>query len=130
LNFDPERTVYSVRRQEGHSGEAELSHSTSDVWSDIKHAVRMFANNPEFTFAALAALTVGIGVNAAIFTVVDTVLLKRLTYPDDRRVAAGELLQCRSGKTPLHSSHDAGLLQGVRRPLESRDEQLPQRAPG
>jgi putative ABC transport system permease protein len=58
----------------------------SDVWSDIKHAVRMFANNPGFTFAALAALTLGIGVNTAIFTVVDTVLLKPLTYPDAGRL--------------------------------------------
>jgi putative ABC transport system permease protein len=58
----------------------------SDLWNDIKHALRMFANNPGFTFAALAALTLGIGVNTAIFTVVDTVLLKPLTYPDAGRI--------------------------------------------
>ena len=58
----------------------------SALWNDIKHALRMFANNPGFTFAALAALTLGIGVNTAIFTVVDTVLLKPLTYPDASRI--------------------------------------------
>ncbi|MGB7191733.1 MAG: ABC transporter permease, partial [Acidobacteriaceae bacterium] len=58
----------------------------SDLWNDIKHALRMFAGNPGFTFAALAALTLGIGVNTAIFTVVDTVLLKPLTYPDAGRI--------------------------------------------
>jgi predicted permease len=58
----------------------------SDLWNDIKHALRMFANNPGFTFAALAALTLGIGVNTAIFTVVDAVLLKPLTYPDAGRI--------------------------------------------
>jgi putative ABC transport system permease protein len=58
----------------------------SALWNDIKHALRMFANNPGFTFAALAALTLGIGVNTAIFTVVDTVLLKPLTYPDAGRI--------------------------------------------
>ena len=58
----------------------------SDIWSDIKHSVRMFANSPGFAFAALAALTLGIGVNTAIFTVVDAVLLKPLTYPDAGRI--------------------------------------------
>lgn len=58
----------------------------SDLWNDIKHALRMFAGNPGFTFAALAALTLGIGVNTAIFTVVNTVLLKPLTYPDAGRI--------------------------------------------
>ncbi len=58
----------------------------SDIWSDIKHSVRMLANSPGFAFAALAALTLGIGVNTAIFTVVDAVLLKPLTYPDAGRI--------------------------------------------
>ena len=56
------------------------------LWKDIKHALRMFANNPGFIFAALAALTLGIGVNTAIFTVVDSVLLKPLAYPDAGRI--------------------------------------------
>ena len=56
------------------------------LWGDIKHALRMFANNPGFTFAAVAALTLGIGVNTAIFTVVDTVLPNPLTYPDANRI--------------------------------------------
>jgi putative ABC transport system permease protein len=54
----------------------------SDFWDNFKHAVRMFRTNPGFTFAAVAALALGIGINSAIFTVVDTVLLKPLTYPD------------------------------------------------
>src|ERR1700678_1836642 len=53
---------------------------------NFKHAVRMFRANPGFTFAAIAALALGIGVNTAIFTVVDTVLLKPLTYPDADRI--------------------------------------------
>jgi predicted permease len=58
----------------------------SDLWNDIKHSLRMFANNPGFTLAALAALALGIGANTAIFTVVNTVLLKPLTYPDASRI--------------------------------------------
>ena len=58
----------------------------ADFWDNFKHALRMFRTNPGFTFAAVAALALGIGINTAIFTVVDAVLLKPLTYPDSDRM--------------------------------------------
>jgi len=53
-----------------------------NLLSELKQALRMFAKNPSFTLTAIAALALGIGANTAIFTVVNAVLLKPLTYPD------------------------------------------------
>ena len=49
---------------------------------DIKHAWRMFRENKLFTATAIAALTLGIGVNIAIFSVVNAVLLRPVPFPD------------------------------------------------
>ena len=49
---------------------------------DIKHAWRMFRESKLFTATALAALTLGIGVNIAIFSVVNAVLLKPVPFPE------------------------------------------------
>jgi predicted permease len=53
---------------------------------DVKHSLRMFLRSPGFTIAAVAALALGIGANTAIFSVIDTVLLKPLEYPDPGRI--------------------------------------------
>jgi putative ABC transport system permease protein len=49
---------------------------------DIRHAWRMFRENKLFTATAIAALTLGIAVNIAIFSVVNAVLLKPVPFPD------------------------------------------------
>ena len=57
-----------------------------DFRNDFKYSLRMLISNPAFTVTAIAALAMGIGANTAIFTVVNAVLLKPLTYPDAGRI--------------------------------------------
>jgi len=53
-----------------------------DGWRDLRFALRSLANVPGFTAIAVLVIAVGIGANTAVFSVINTVLLKPLTYPE------------------------------------------------
>ena len=58
--------------------------------ADIRYALRSLAKNLTFSLGAGAVLALGIGANVAIFSVINTILLERLDYPDaDRIVSIG-----------------------------------------
>jgi hypothetical protein len=56
------------------------------VTSDIRHALRLLRRRPGFTAAAAITLGLGIGANTAIFSVIDTVLLRPLPHPHSERL--------------------------------------------
>ncbi len=64
---------------------------------DIRYSVRTLLRNPWFTSIAVLCLSLGIGVNATIFSVVDGVLLQPFPYPDADRIVVLNSTNQRAG---------------------------------
>ena len=57
-----------------------------ELWKDVRYGLRMLRRNPGFTGVVIATLACGIGMNTALFSVINAVLLRQLAYPEADRL--------------------------------------------
>lgn len=78
------------------------------MWKNLRYAVRQLGRSPAFTITVIATLALCIGVNAAIYSIVDELFFRPLPYPQPDRLVMLARIFHRSGVTGAPNTGQTG----------------------
>ena len=70
------------------------------IFQDLTHGARMLVKNPGFALIAIVSIAIGVGANAAMFSLADTLVLRPLTIPRANEIVTVTAVLPRSGFAP------------------------------
>lgn len=123
--MDPEEARHAARRQFGNptllleeSGEA-AGLTFDSVVQDVRYGARLLRRNPVFAATVVVVLAIGIGANAAMFSLIHSVLMRPLPFPDaDRLVFAYNTVPSRGWLNSVSSPVDVAEMRGQNRSFD------------
>jgi predicted permease len=110
--LSPEQAAYAAHR--ALSNTLQIEEDVRAAWGfqwletliqDLRFGLRMLQKNPAFALAAILTLALGIGPTAAVFSVVDTVVLQPLAYADSSRLVMIDEWTPSFGSIPVSGLH-------------------------
>jgi predicted permease len=91
------------------------------LWSDARFALRQLRKSPGFTLIVVGTLALCIGVNTAVFSVLDAVLLRAAPYPEPDRLAVVVTATHDGSAENLNPSQTGALFEAVRDHISGLD---------
>ena len=92
------RVMGAIEKSKDECRDLRRGRLVTELFSDLRYAARALRRRPGFAMLAIAIVAVGIGANTAVFSVVNSVLLKSLPYPGADRIVVLRTAVLKSGE--------------------------------